>query len=55
MIYISCDVETALARAKEREKTTKRHTPEQMIRDRVALVEENKEIYKKIVDDFVEL
>lgn len=55
MFYIYCDVETAIKRAKIREFDTKRHTPEEMIRERMLLVEENKQIYKKIVDEFVEL
>ena len=55
MIYIHCEPEEAIKRAKVREAETKRHTPEQMIRDRVAMVKENKFIYMKIVDEFLEI
>lgn len=55
MFYIYCDVETAIKRAKIREIDTKRHTPEEMIRERLLLVEQSKQIYEKIVDEFVEL
>ena len=55
MFYIYCDVDVAIKRAKIRVQQTKRHTPETMIRERKRLVEENKEIYKNIVDEFIEI
>lgn len=55
MYYIYCSPEVAIKRAKERELITQRHTPEKLIIDRVEMVENNKEAYKKIVDVFVEV
>lgn len=55
MFYIYCDVDVAIKRAEIREQQTKRHTPVEMIRARVEHVENNKNIYKKIVDEFIEL
>lgn len=53
MYYISCPVEEAIKRAKEREVLTKRHTPVQLIIDRHKLIENNIETYKEIVDEFI--
>ena len=55
MYYIYCSPEVAIERAKARELITKRHTPQKLIIERVEMVEKNKEIYKKIVDVFVEV
>lgn len=52
MYYIDCPVDIALSRAVEREKTTKRHTPPQMIKDRSVLIKTNLPIYQNLVDEF---
>jgi len=49
--FILCDIKTSLKRAKIREKYTHRHTPEDMIRQRFALINEYIEKYKKIADE----
>lgn len=48
---IKCDLETAQKNVAEREKITKRHTPQEMIKQRYALVNEYISKYKKIADE----
>lgn len=55
MHYFPCDIDIAIERAKNRELITKRHTSEEIIRERVSLVEERKGIYEQIVDSFIEI
>lgn len=55
IVYIKCDIDTAIKRVKEREKNTLRHTPEKMIIDRELLIKERVEQFKEIADEFVEM
>ena len=55
MYYVDCPVEVALQRAVDREKTTKRHTPPQMIVDRSVLIKQNLPVYKNLVNEFKEV
>lgn len=55
IVYIKCDIDTAIKRVKEREKITLRHTPEKMIIDREPLIKERVEQFKKIADEFIEV
>ncbi len=50
--YISCNLETALLRARNRETVTGRHTPPEMIKQRAAILENLCSEYKKIADIF---
>ena len=53
MYYIYCSLEQAIKRAQARELETKRHTPINLIIERMNSIEKNIEIYKSIVDKFV--
>ncbi len=48
--YILCNPKIALKRAQAREKETKRHTPEEIIMQRAALIDKYLDKYKKIAD-----
>lgn len=50
--FLICDLESAILRCKKREKKTKRHTPEHLVRERGALVVEYAEKYKTMVNEF---
>lgn len=52
MYYIDCPLDIALSRVAEREKITKRHTPQQMIEERRLLIQKNLPQYQALVDDF---
>lgn len=52
MHYIYCPLGVALQRALDREKTTHRHTPPQMIRERFEKIKPMLNEYQKIVDHF---
>ena len=52
MYYISCSLETAIARAAKREKELNRHIPVETIKDRYIKTLENIKEYQKIVDKF---
>lgn len=51
--FILCSKEKAYARAQEREKTTHRHTPKQLIDQRSALTDEYLNQYKKTADKVI--
>ncbi len=55
MYYISCPANIALTRTLEREKQTRRHTPEAFIRERGRLIDEYVEKYSACVDVFYHL
>ena len=55
MYYISCPADIALARTVEREKQTRRHTPEAFIRERGRLIDEYIGKYQTCVDAFYHL
>ena len=52
MYYISCSLETAIARAAKREKEINRHIPVETIKERYIKTLENIKEYQKIVDKF---
>lgn len=47
--FIICDTNLAIKRAKEREKQTKRHVPDELILERAAKLKEYMSVYKKEV------
>ncbi len=55
MHYIQCSPATAMERIKSREKITGRHTPEALIYEREALLQELLPLYRRLVDRFVEV
>ncbi len=52
MYYISCSLETALARAIKREKETLRNTPPEKIKNRYIKIANSINEYQKIIDKF---
>ena len=55
MYYIYCSQELAVQRAQARELETKRHTPVNLITERIESIEKSIETYKTIVDKFVSI
>lgn len=55
MFYIYCPIDIAIERAKAREIITKRHTPPQLIADRVISIEQSVNVYRNIVDEFIKV
>jgi predicted ABC-type ATPase len=55
MHYLVCPPEIALKRVQEREKIIQRHTPENLIWERVELLEKLTPLYRQKVDRFIEI
>jgi len=55
MHYIECMPENALARIQAREKEISRHTPPELVYERVKLLQELLPLYRKMVHHFVEV
>lgn len=52
MVFCQCSLDTALKRVKEREKTTKRHVPEALVKYRYEALKDNTPYYQDLVDQF---